>query len=315
MVVLLHCSVYGLYSDINSISWMTSNIFSSICHAAVPVFFMISGALYSPGRKIRRKKLLGLLLVYLLWTVIYSLYFVYIQGTDTGIYSIIKLIGNNIIHSYNHLWYLPVVLITWVLVPVIRVNEKCTIIISCIYFVVLTSMRVMCSRSSLPLLLDIANKVMCACSYFVVGYWVNNRDIIRAKRNVISICSICALVAIIILTWLSVCTELFPDYMFYEYDTLPIAVYSVGFFLLFKNISEKNIKLFSLSGYTFGIYLVHVLVRNILVVCLEKSKINSALLVNPIGIIIMSGVVFGISLVITATLKKIKYLNRLVKLL
>lgn len=103
--------------------WMFINLWESIIRFAVPVFFMISGALIIGNKKenfldFYIKRLTKIVLPYLLISIIYSLGN---QFLHTRIINL-KVIINNIVNfdAHYHLWFFKSLIIVYIFVPLIR---------------------------------------------------------------------------------------------------------------------------------------------------------------------------------------------------
>ena len=121
MVVLLHTSAdWGGRAE-TTISWRVLNFYDSLSRCCVPVFFMISGALFLSREKISlkwlwRKKILRLVILYILFLVFYAV-------TETGIHKAIKdpsLLWEAIQNPSAHLWFIRAILPVYALSPIIH---------------------------------------------------------------------------------------------------------------------------------------------------------------------------------------------------
>ena len=75
-VVMLHASTQNWCStDVNSFAWQVFNIYDSLSRWAIPVFVMISGALFIPRKislsKIFKKYILRLVISLVFWSLFY----------------------------------------------------------------------------------------------------------------------------------------------------------------------------------------------------------------------------------------------------
>ena len=107
---------------------------------------------------------------------------------------------------------------------------------------------------------------------------------------------------------------------FYDLASLPVIVASAGAFLLLRWISEAKVFaspkaqdwLRLLASTTFGIYLVHVLIIEILHGWIPGFRLDS-FIGNPVwSIPLVSAVVFLISLLLVQFLQKIPVLKQIV---
>ena len=123
-VVFLHSSAQYFYEfKFNSFEWKIFNFYDSLVRFAVPLLFMISGALFlKSNKKIEIKKLyskniLRLFTAYVFWSVFYAIFNIVIINKDKFILkNVIKLS----IESSFHLWFLPVIISIYLLLPLLK---------------------------------------------------------------------------------------------------------------------------------------------------------------------------------------------------
>lgn len=93
---------------------------NTLCQVAVPIFVMISGALFlNPRRKFDlkthlRKYVLRLAIIYIVWSIIYSVLGLIVTGDRAHFFN--ELFG---VHHY-HLWFILMLLMMYLLVPCLR---------------------------------------------------------------------------------------------------------------------------------------------------------------------------------------------------
>lgn len=121
-VVWLHVSAYVVVSkpDVNSMVWWTGNIANSFSNWSVPVFVMVSGALFlsSPSRltltEIYKKKASRLLPPIIFWTIVYVIF----QSYTSGEFNLNLILKNTIAGKpYYHLWYLYMIIGMYLFAP------------------------------------------------------------------------------------------------------------------------------------------------------------------------------------------------------
>lgn len=101
-VVVLHVSAQNWYvTDVNGFEWQTFNIYDSLVRWGVPVFLMISGALFLDRdislEEMYKKYLLRMVIAFCYWSIVYML-------LDRG-----GTIGNRIeaaILGHYHMWFI-----------------------------------------------------------------------------------------------------------------------------------------------------------------------------------------------------------------
>jgi surface polysaccharide O-acyltransferase-like enzyme len=146
--------------------------------------------------------------------------------------------------------------------------------------------------------------------YVVLGYYLSIKSFEYSKTtiNLISLFLIFAGVSITIFGtyFLSKRNNDFVEY-FYNYNTLNVLMSSVGVFLFFKNLEISNLKVIKtanfISKYSYGIYLVHVLVLTFM----KNIQIDYDF-INPIfAIPIATLICLLVSLLIVFAINKLPY--------
>lgn len=134
-VIIIHTasqSMSGL--NIYSFNWVSATFWGSLCRFAVPVFFMVTGALLlDPAKemsiwRIYEHYFLRILLCLLFWALMYELYFIagywilYRQFQAVWFADAVK---NVLLFDHHfHLYYLQILLIFYILLPVMRTFVK-----------------------------------------------------------------------------------------------------------------------------------------------------------------------------------------------
>ena len=125
-VVLIHISALFYYKyKVYSYKWKIAYYYNGLSRFSVPIFFMISGALFLKVdisiKKIYNKYIKRLFIHLLIWSVIYS--FSKIKFSKIHLKKFVILI----IKGHYHLWYLFATIKLYAIIPISRViarNEK-----------------------------------------------------------------------------------------------------------------------------------------------------------------------------------------------
>ena len=119
-VVVLHQSAQKFdKAAVGSYEWTVFNVYDSLTRWAVPVFVMISGALFlDPAKEIRlktlcRKNLLRIGTAFLFWSALYSIVD-YLCGTR------LRDVVSGFITGHVHLWFLYMIGGLYLIVPLLR---------------------------------------------------------------------------------------------------------------------------------------------------------------------------------------------------
>ena len=325
-VVVLHAAAQSWYHlRIVSGEWFIANAYDAIFRFGVPVFVMISGALFLGRDKaidIKRlysRNILRMVIIYLVWSFVYGWYG---RGFDMGALNPKDIVRMTLDSSY-HLWFLPMLVGIYVLLPVlhswVRSATKANIEYLLAGFLVLQigreTLRALTVSDEVHALLDVGHvEMMCSyVGYFVLGHYIANIGIPRKWHKWIYISCIPALISSILLSYFMSLRLGAPTAAAYDSFSLFTFIVSVAVFLAFTAHREgltSSIKyhglIRELSADTFGVYLIHLLVIYIL----NENGIHSRMFLNLFGIPVLSVVVFTISLAIAAVLRRIPVIGK-----
>lgn len=295
-VIILHVASSNWYdTDVSSFEWLVFNIEDSIVRWCVPIFVMISGALFLKEdisiRKLYSKYILRIVTAFIVWSIIYAL-------VELPHGASLVWFCHVLISGHYHMWFLYMIAGLYIIVPFIRCIVKSQsltkyfLILSLIFsFIIPQFINLLAYISpEISLSLDsIVGKmhfhfVLGYAGYFVLGYYLNEFDIPRTIRRIIYLLGIIGFVATAYGTLLISLHINAPNGDMYEYCTLNVLFEALAVFVFFKyntNICEANTTLtdtiFALSKYSFGVYLVHPLI----IETLKKFGIDT-LMCNPI---------------------------------
>lgn len=324
-VIVLHVS--ALNFGIDNTQWITSDIYDSMTRWCVPVFVMISGALFlDPNRNVSyktifSKNILRILSAFIFWSVLYAIYchIFFKPMNTTGLISEI-LIG------HFHMWFLYMIIGIYLAVPILRQiasNRKVSE-----YFISLSFVFAICIPHIIkiieiipaikPIGAILSNLVTTFdfnvgagfLGYFMLGHYLHTVRLSQNIERIIFIVGVISFLMIAYLTYLIFQFSTETDSPFYGYLTPLVMFEAIAVFLLVKkyekHFSKINHYISRISKLSFGIYLVHMLVFYII----ESAGIN-ANIINPIiGIPTMSILIFIVSLIITLFISKIPYINK-----
>ena len=309
MLIVIASHITGGYNfyntDIRSAAWQTFNIYESLTRWGVPVFVMISGALFIgrgiPVRRLYGKYILRLAAAYFFWNIIYSV----IAGG--GITDHIT----GIISGHYHMWFIPMIAGLYICVPLldkIAESEKLTkyfLLISFIFAFAVPQVISMISDfagSRAALLASSVNSVLQNMHinfvlgyafYFMLGYYFDRKALPQAVKRSAAVCGICAFIATALLSAALTFKTGTAQSAYYDNFTVNVMAESVFVFLLFRHAKFKNGTKCAkaaclLSGFSFGAYLVHALVHEQLygIFGLDTLSFIPALSVPAISILV-----------------------------
>jgi surface polysaccharide O-acyltransferase-like enzyme len=327
-VVLLHVAaqIWG-YADPQTKAWIAANGYNSLVRWTVPVFVMISGALFlAPDKEISLKKLYGknilrLAIAFLFWSLIYACYTL-IGGFDAARFFATLINGN------GHLWFLPMMIGLYMAIPFFRLitkEEKLTR-----YFLILAAIFNIGAYTLfsiiLPLLPDtplatfitllqknysnMAMQVVGGYSfYFVLGYYLHSRPKTQKKHWGAYLFGTLGLATTFLLCHYAPFWTGLKQLKIYHNYSVWVALTSIGIFLFFKDfcptIQGRAQKiLLTLSQWSFGVYLCH----ELLIKILAKSILPAA---HPLFTIpLLAGIVYLGGLAVSAVLNQIPILKK-----
>jgi len=185
-VIMLHASAQPWYSlPVDSGGFKIANSYDALFRFGVPVFVMISGALFlAPGKKsdvkrLYRHNILRLAILYIFWSCLYGL--MDCRGFDPAGISWKDIVREMILGRY-HLWFLPMIIGIYVLLPVLQVwishaskrNIEYFLLLFFICQILFETVRAMIASSIADYVLNLFQPEM-VCSYlgyFVLGYYL-----------------------------------------------------------------------------------------------------------------------------------------------
>lgn len=185
-VIMLHASAQVWYSmPVDSVDFKIANSYDALFRFGVPVFVMISGALFlAPGKEVDIKKLylhhiLRLAILYLFWSCLYGLKDC--MGFDLSRISWKDIVKEMILGRY-HLWFLPMIIGIYALLPVLKIWTSHAPKRNIEYFLLLfffcqilgETIKALFSANMVDYVVNLFQPEM-ACSYlgyFVLGYYL-----------------------------------------------------------------------------------------------------------------------------------------------
>lgn len=285
-VILIHVAAENFAKvPLGSYSWNVFVISSALSRWAVPVFVMISGYLFlNPDRSVDIRKLFGKNLLRLItalcfWCAAYATE-QYLRGTP------VKRAIQLLLSGTTHLWFLYMMIGLYLIVPFLRKiteSKKLTeyfLLIGLVFsFVIprsLSFIQLIVQNDRYGILTS-ANKVVTNMHfhftlgfsvYFVLGYYLAKFEIKPVWRGIAYGAGILSLAAIVLLTnWHSFsvgeASELFFAPLGIFVLIMSIAVFLFGKYVIGRlNCGRWSGIVKKLSDYSFGCYLVHILVKN-----------------------------------------------------
>lgn len=327
MVMFVHVTGQGWYiASVNSFEWNVLNFYNSSGRCSVAIFVMISGALFLEGNhsieKILKKYIFRIATAYIFWSIGYAFFSALINGFD------LRVFLNEIIVGPYHMWYLLMISGIYLLIPFLKkIAEseelmKYFMILSAIFGIFIPHMLKLLAIFA-PVLETVATKLLNDMEFyftlgyvgfFIAGYYINKKDISIKTQRIIYVLGILGIIGTVVLSaWISM---LFgePREEFYKCNSVNVSLTGIALFTFAKyhlnniRLSDKAKKVVRiLSKYSFGAYLVHVMVIESLAYFFGLEIIpTSPLLAVPV----VSVMVVVLSFAISGIINHIPFLKR-----
>ncbi len=325
-VIFIHVSAVNWYTDkLYTPEWIIHTIYNGLVQFSVPVFVMVSGALFLardiPVKTIYKKYMPRLIIAYLFWSTVYALIkFCPVRNVNTFICEIIK--------GHYHLWFVPMIAVQYMLVPIYkrivknrRLAEYFIIISLALFSVIPTIIGqiAICSKDygeALQALYSKANlDVLFGYSlFFILGYILNTAELSRKAERIIYIIGAIGFISTPLLIILN-SRATGAASTFYGGNFRPnVIACAVSIFVFTKNHSGylKSGTAFArvitkLSKYSFGVYLVHLVFLELL---RYTYKITPETFGAALGVPLMVIIVYAASTLVTAIISKIPFINK-----
>lgn len=326
-VIMLHCAAQFWYTKpVTDADWKIANAYDAVFRFGVPVFVMISGALFlNADKEINVKRLythniLRLVIIYVVWSCVYGLF-------DCRFYPWSELdkgdIFREIFAGRYHLWYLPMIVGIYMLLPILRSwighatkkNLQYFLLLFLVFQVGKETVLVLRQTEGMRYLWGIVSlDMVCGyLGYFVLGYYMVHFGVEAKWHKWIYVSGILSAAANVVL----------GDYLAQQ-ATVPVGeIYDsfgcftflivVSLFLFFTDPMSKiqypswisrMIKEISLA--TLGIYLLHIG----LIEFLEPFGIHSMMFAPAVCIPVFAVFCFFLCFAAAAVLRRLPFIGK-----
>lgn len=332
-VVLLHSAAPLLYefNNLLPIDWHVANVYDSLTRWCVPIFLMISGYLninssHKPS-VFYKKRFTKIVIPFVFWGIFYYLFSLYL---NPNIYLFHALLDINTYTSffkqlifgpvYYHLWFIYSIIILYLLNPMLkellsRISTRTLSYFIVGYFFLISVNNILNLQFDIGINTSgLANSVgyfvygFLFIGYYLLGYLLGRVN--KVNMPLLNIVGIVSLVVTIFGTYfITVENDGIFNAFFYHYLNFNTVLVSVWIFLLLKVKNPKNNALvYNISQYSFGIYLAHVFIIELL----NKFNFNITFVSPILGIPLFSLIVIVISYIIVWILSKIPVIRSIV---
>ena len=325
-VIVLHLSAqHWADTDVYSRAWQAFNLYDSAVRWAVPVFVMISGALFL-GRDVSisailKKNVARIATVFLFWSGCYALVYLVFRHAPLAV------VLSQFITGHYHLWFLYMIVGLYLLIPLLRPivqNETLTryfLLLAFIFTFLLPQLALFCTFVSPRISTLISTVIMFTYCYFplgftvyfVGGYYLSRRDFSRNEEIVLYCIGIAGLLFSIFAPVVHAKAQGAPSDIFYNYNSLNVLLTSVPIFVFakkhlnFPRMGERAYAILrKLSKYSFGVYLVHPMVIELL----QHFGIDTFSCNAFFSVPLLAVFVFAVSTAISVLLSRVPIVNK-----
>jgi surface polysaccharide O-acyltransferase-like enzyme len=322
-VVVLH-TVAPLFMDsYPSSDWNVANVYESLVHWSVPVFFMISGALFlNKGKELNfgrlyKKNIFRIFLIYLFWSIVYTL-----PLLNDGLS--LSYILFRILNGPFHFWFLKILIGLYIAVPLFRTitsnrkTEEYFLLFAMLMGIILPSVLSVLELFDTRLMVALRDFckgfdmtfVSTYSFYFVLGHYLLEYPISATKKRALYIIGIVSPILLFGANYYGSSLLGNPYQEFLSNSFVCTMFLAITIYLFFVNCNFGATRaekvLAEISKCTFGVYIIHVLVMNLL----WKLDITPSTC-SPFWFVpLYALIVFVISLFITFVLQRIPFVNR-----
>lgn len=276
-VVILHVSAQRFYVSFPSFEWDVRLFFNSMVRWGVPVFVMISGALFLDPLKefsllrLYKKNLLRIFVAFIVWSVVYELYVFEERTTVSGFFL-------GIIKGPVHLWFLKMIIGLYIAIPLLRtivINRKIEAYFLCLTFVTTFLFRLITDSIGLfneglqKLVINMIESLYLEIAvgftgYFVLGHFINTYSPSIKEKRIVYLLGGLSFLFVVVFTHYYSHFSGHPTVLFYD-NLKPFTLFEALAIFLFVKDKFKTVPMFyhniivKLSNLCFGIYLIHLL--------------------------------------------------------
>ena len=335
-VILCHIAEITYSTNLSNTHYLntdfmsTQNIYSKIFvlfaftvgRLGVPIFLMITGYLLfdrkydkSGCKKFYKKNFSRLLACTEIWIIIYNIFIIIFRNTK---FEPIKLIKQMLFIEwveFDHWWFMFMIIIAYLMLPLVAnliqhgPNRllKTFFIIYIVYtsfYKIIDDVLVAMGHKKLPVCLSLGHTYGVFAIYMIIGYLIKKNFFKKINTCLLSFISFFAF--IIVLVFQIIAYTLGAGFNIW-YDCPFMLISTVAIFELLSRI--KNIKFYNIvkniSYYSFGIYLIHIIIREVMFVIIPKSTTFL-----PLIVIIATLINFIITYVCVLAISKIPKIGK-----
>ena len=331
-VIMIHAAVFGQDSLYAYNTWehQSIKVWGVLSRWAVPAFVMLSGMMILPKAadtsipKLLWHRVIRMMVVYVVWSAVYSAHNVFVLG---NVYATTKLktFIDGCFSGELHMWYIPMIAGLYIASPILgvlvkKLDQKWTVywLLGMFFFSSLIPFLVKLDIKFISTVIHSVTGYMDLqflggwTLYFVLGYYIRQHSFTKKERIAVYAAALCALAFTLERTILyGMRTGAAYGVQNYEYPN--IYLMGIGIMVFFKEeVSRLQLapawhkRMEGLSGLTFGIYLIHVLLLRIL----YAAGLNLQIAHPAIAVPVVSAVVFAVGAILTWLIHKVPLIGK-----
>ncbi len=329
LVAVIHVSgqLTNVWGQIPTAQWIIADVYGGIARVSVPLFFMISGYLLLPRseslRSFYSKRIPKIVIPLVVWSLIYLAWFCGGHpGTCTpGLVQNLLLVQG----TYYHLWFLYSLLGIYLVLPLLRLMVRPDVDRHLLWYFILLWLIFQPGWTILQQFLHIYINIAALMAtsflpYFFLGYLLG--EITLSRRVMIASIFLFVIGSLVTILGAYLMTRSSGQYngFFYDFLSFNVIFASAGAFVLLRWAGETagpsspriHALTRSVATTTFGIYLVHILVIEVIGYGIPFIHLNSFMGSAWWSIPLVCLVVFCISYLLVRGMQKIPLIQHIV---
>ncbi len=329
-VVVLHVSAqYIMIQPVDSLFFRLSNFLNSISRFGVPIFVMLSGALFLSEekelsvKKIWTKYILRIFILYWIWSFAYYVFqSLYMWKFDFWRHGIVRAVLG-CVYASDHFWFLFMIMGLYALVPCLRTwvhnaSKKELDYFIGIFFVsqiLRTTASVLIDKTLVQEILNMIKIIELSnyLGYFILGYRLTKFGVsAKCKTFLYSFVPIGIIANYFISDWMSLkqgaySAGIYDSFGVFTFlQVLAIFVFFTDTFAKVTFSAKMTVLIGNLSKNTLGIYVMHV---GLLTYFVREGILNQ--LPHPVtGTVIISVFLFVFCSIAASLLRRIPFIGR-----
>ena len=317
--MVLHVAAQNWYStDVHSLEWQAFNFYDSIVRLGVPLFVMISGALFLsrdiPIKKIYSKYIFKIFTAFVFWSLVYAAHDYAKSGKLLWSFS-------QFIKGHYHMWFLFMIVGLYMIVPFVKKIAESESLTKYFLVLALVFTFIIPETANIVSLFsekhgEFINKVVGNFNmrfvagftgYFLLGYVLDNADISARAEHLIYTAGILGATATVLMSSYASLLTGKPYGTFYGNTTINVLCETVAVFVFFKkHLNRESTLALRLSQYSLGAYLVH----DAIIKLIRKLGLDTLTFCPVLSVPVIAVMVFVLSFAISAVLNRSSFLRK-----